>query len=217
MFYTCTQLKNIHLAHKDMMMKKIAIAAGLAMALGTSAAVQAQVPGYAVNSDDTIWRTSFGECWHTGFWTQDQAVEGCDGAVAKAEPAAPEAAPVATMADVEKKFALYFDFDSTQVGDVSNIVNYIGSLASLQSVKLVGYADFIGSAAYNEQLSKRRAEAVAAKLGQAGVDSSKITIGYMGESAPVANCTGRGAELIACLRPDRRVDVEIMGQKRAQQ
>lgn len=196
-------------------MKKIAIAAGLAMALGTSAAVQAQVPGYAVNSDDTIWRTSFGECWHTGFWTQDQAVEGCDGVVAKAEPA-PAVSPAATMADVEKKFALYFDFDSTQVGDVSNIVNYIGSLASLQSVKLVGYADFIGSAAYNEQLSKRRAEAVAAKLQQSGVDANKTSIGYMGESAPVANCTGRGAELISCLRPDRRVDVEITGQKRVQ-
>jgi len=216
MFYTRKQLKNIHLAHKDMMMKKIAIAAGLAMALGTSAAVQAQVPGYAVNSDDTIWRTSFGECWHTGFWTQDQAVEGCDGVVAQAAPV-PEAAPAAVMADVEKKFALYFDFDSTQVGDVSNIVDYIGSLASLQSVKLVGYADFIGSAAYNEQLSKRRAEAVASTLEQSGVDASKMSIGYMGESAPVANCTGRGAELIACLRPDRRVDVEIMGQKRVQQ
>jgi OOP family OmpA-OmpF porin len=199
-----------------MMMKKIAIAAGLAMALGASAA-QATVPSYAVNSDDTIWRTSFGECWHTGFWTQEQAVEGCDNVVAQAEPA-PEPAPApAAMADVEKKFALYFDFDSTKVDDVSNVVNYIGSLASLQSVKLVGYADFIGSAAYNEKLSERRARAVAAKLEQAGVDASKMSIGFMGESAPVANCTGRGAELIACLRPDRRVDVEIMGQKRVQQ
>ncbi len=199
-------------------MKKIAIAAGLAMALGASAA-QAAVPGYAVNSSDTIWRTSFGECWHTGFWTQEQAVEGCDNVMAKAEePApAPAPAPVATMADVEKKFALYFDFDSTKVGDVSNVVNYIGSLASLQSVKLVGYADFIGSSAYNEKLSERRARAVAAKLEQAGVDANKMSIGFMGESAPVANCTGRGAELIACLRPDRRVDVEIMGQKRVQQ
>lgn len=201
-------------------MKKVAIAAGLAMALGASAA-QAAVPGYAVNSSDTIWRTSFGECWHTGFWTQDQAVAGCDNVMAKAEePAEPAPTPApapAAMADVEKKFALYFDFDSTKVGDVSNVVNYIGSLASLQSVKLVGYADFIGSASYNEKLSERRARAVATKLEQAGVDASKMSIGFMGESAPVANCTGRGAELIACLRPDRRVDVEIMGQKRVQQ
>jgi OOP family OmpA-OmpF porin len=131
--------------------------------------------------------------------------------------AAPAPAPTPVVADVEKKFALYFDFDSTKVADVGSIVNYIGSLSSLKSVKLVGYADFIGSEAYNEQLSKRRAEAVAAKLSQAGVDSNKMSIGYMGESAPVANCTGRGAELIACLRPDRRVDVEIVGQKRVQQ
>ncbi|MBP0048472.1 OmpA family protein [Marinobacterium sp. AK62] len=196
-------------------MKKIAIAAGLAMALGASAA-QAHLPGYAVSSNETIWRTSFGECWHTSSWTPEMAVEGCDNVMAKAEEPAPEPAPVATMADVEKKFALYFDFDSTEVGNVSNIVNYIGSLASLNSVKLVGYADFIGSAEYNEKLSERRARAVAAKLEQAGVDASKMSIGFMGESAPVANCTGRGAELIACLRPDRRVDVEIMGQKRMQ-
>ncbi len=200
-------------------MKKIVMAAGLAMALGASAA-QAGVPGYAVNSSDTIWRTSFGECWHTSSWSKEKAtVVGCDGVVAMKEEVTPAPTPVpapVSMSDVEKKFALYFDFDSTQVGDVSNVVNYIGSLASLSSVKLVGYADFIGSAAYNEKLSERRAQAVAAKLEQAGVDASKMSIGFMGESAPVANCTGRGAELIACLRPDRRVDVEIMGQKRMQ-
>jgi OOP family OmpA-OmpF porin len=204
-----------------MTMKKIAIAAGLAMALSTPVAVQAQVPGYVVNSDNTIWRTRFDECWHTGDWSKAKAVvDGCDGYVAQVAPApmaAPAPAPTPVVADVEKKFALYFDFDSTKVADVGSIVNYIGSLSSLKSVKLVGYADFIGSEAYNEQLSKRRAEAVAAKLSQAGVDSNKMSIGYMGESAPVANCTGRGAELIACLRPDRRVDVEIVGQKRVQQ
>jgi OmpA-OmpF porin, OOP family len=36
-------------------------------------------------------------------------------------------------------------------------------------------------------------------------------ISAMGEDAPVANCTGTGAQLIACLRPDRRVDVKVSG------
>ncbi|KEA65445.1 Outer membrane protein A precursor [Marinobacterium lacunae] len=197
-------------------MKKIAIAAGLALAMGaTMAQAHEENKGYVTTSNGTIWRTSLGECWHNSLWTKDLAVVGCDGMVAAApmveeKPAEPM---YAMMADT-KKFALYFDFDSTQVGDTSNIVNYIGTLSSLKEIKLVGHADPIGSEAYNEKLSKRRAEAVAAKLADAGVDSSKMDIGYLGESSPIANCSGRGAELIACLRPDRRVDVEIMGEKR---
>ncbi|WP_432696360.1 OmpA family protein [Marinobacterium sp. YM272] len=200
------------------MMKKFAIAAGLTLAMGASLAqAHEENAGYVTNSADTIWRTGFGECWHDSSWTEDKAVVGCDGKVAMAEPEPKPVAPAYVMMDDTKKFALYFDFDSTEVGDTSNIVNYIGTLSSLEEVNLVGHADPIGSSEYNQQLSKRRAEAVAAELADAGVDSSKMSIGFLGESAPVANCTGRGAELIACLRPDRRVDVEIMGSKRVEQ
>ncbi|GGB88214.1 membrane protein [Marinobacterium zhoushanense] len=199
-------------------MKKIAIAAGLALAMGASLAqAHDENKGYVGNSSGVIWRTSTGDCWHNSLWTKDMAVVGCDGMMAAAEEPMMEekpAEPMYTMMADTKKFALYFDFDSTAVGDTSNIVNYIGTLSSLKAVKLVGHADPIGSEAYNEQLSKRRAEAVAAKLADAGVDSSKMEIGYLGESSPIANCSGRGAELIACLRPDRRVDVEISGEKR---
>lgn len=199
-------------------MKKIAIVAGLALAMGASMAQAGDGnKGYVTKSPDTVWRTGFQECWHTSDWKKEMAIVGCDGMVAAAEAPIVEEKPAepayAMMADT-KKFALYFDFDSTEVGDTSNIVNYIGTLSSLEMVKLVGHADPIGSEAYNEQLSKRRAEAVAAKLADAGVDSGKMDIGYLGESSPIANCTGRGAELIACLRPDRRVDVEITGEKR---
>jgi len=205
-------------------MKKLAIAAGLTLAMGASLAQAHEVnKGYVTNSDETIWRTSFGECWHNDFWTEADAVVGCDGKVAMAEPeAAPAPAPAPakpmyTMVDETKKFALYFDFDSTKVEDVSNIVNYIGTLSSLKEIELVGHADPIGSESYNNDLSKRRAEEVGRTLADAGVDPSKMSISYLGESAPIANCTGRGAELIACLRPDRRVDVEILGTKRVQQ
>ena len=200
-------------------MKKLAIAAGLTLALGASLAQAHEVnSGYVTTSDETIWRTSYGECWHNDFWTEADAVVGCDGKVAMAEPETPApAAPMYAMVEESKKFALYFDFDSTQVSDVSNIVNYIGTLSSLKEVDLIGHADPIGNEAYNRELSKRRAEAVGRSLANAGVDPSTMNISYLGESAPVANCTGRGAELIACLRPDRRVDVEILGTKRVQQ
>ncbi len=201
-------------------MKKIAIAAGLTLALGASLAQAETYSGYVNTTDGSIWRTGFGECWHDGFWTEaDAVVVGCDGVVAAAEPApAPAPAePTYTMMDDTKKFALYFDFDSTKVEDVSNIVNYIGTLSGLKEIKLAGHADPIGSDSYNMKLSQRRAEAVAKELAAAGVDADKMSITFLGESAPVANCTGRGAELIACLRPDRRVDVEIFGAKNVQQ
>lgn len=196
-------------------MKKIAIAAGLAMSLGFSAA-QAQVSGYLTNSSDTVWRTSFGECWKTSSWSQDKTVPGCAGYVAQAEPAPAPAPAPAEVAAIERKFALYFDFDSTRVGDISTIVNHIGSLENVESIHLTGHADRIGNVAYNDRLSQRRADAVAAALANAGVDRNLMTTSSMGSRSPVANCTGRGAELIACLRPDRRVDVEIKGARRGQ-
>lgn len=203
-------------------MKKIALAAGVALALGASIA-QAASPleqEYVVNpGEQTVWRTSSGECWHTGAWTEENAViPGCDGYAQAATPApAPKAeptpAPTYTAEEDTKKFALYFDFDSTKVGDVSAIVNYIGTLSNLEKINLSGHADFIGSAAYNNRLAKRRAMAVANKLSAAGVDKDIMEVSSLGEASPIANCSGRGAELIACLRPDRRVDVEIHGEK----
>jgi len=195
-------------------MKKFALSAGVALAMTLSAVAQAHPTnkGYVDTEEATIWRNSFGECWHDGFWTSaDATIEGCDGYMAQAEP---EPVPVApAMVSAEKKFSLFFDFDSAVVEeDVSAIVDYIGSMASLDNVDLVGNADFIGSADYNMALGQRRAEAVAAELQNAGVDGSKITVSSMGENAPVASCSGRGAALIACLRADRRVDVTITGE-----
>lgn len=196
-------------------MKKLAMTAGLAIAMGMSAAAMAHPvnSGYVTDSGDTVWRTGFGGCWHTGFWTKENAtVEGCDGYQKMAEAAQPTPAPVAAMAS-DKKFAVFFDFDSAVVDSVSDIVSYVNGLQSVESIRLVGHADPIGSNAYNQALSERRANNVAAALKAAGVDGSKMTVDALGETAPVAQCSGRGAALISCLRADRRVDVQIAGKK----
>ncbi len=193
-------------------MKKFALSAGVALAMTLSAVAQAhpENKGYVDNTEQTIWRNSFGECWHDGFWTAaDATIEGCDGYMAQAEPVP----VVPAMVSAEKKFSLFFDFDSSVVEeDISAIVDYIGSMAVLDNVDLVGNADFIGDADYNMALGQRRAEAVATELSNAGVDGTKITVSSMGENAPVASCSGKGAALIACLRADRRVDVTISGE-----
>lgn len=188
-------------------MKKIAIAASLALMVGSTAAMaHGDKPGYATHATaGYVITNGAGECWKTPNWTADYVAPECGGEV----EAAVEAAPKYTMEDMTKTYALYFDFDSTVVGRVSNIVEYINSVQMLKSVELTGHADPIGDAGYNWNLSQRRADAVAAKLVEGGVPQSVITTAAMGENAPVANCTGSGAQLIACLRPDRRVDVTV--------
>ena len=78
-----------------------------------------------------------------------------------------------------------------------------------------GHTDRIGSAAYNQRLSAQRAEAVKAYLIiSAGLLSQKISVVGKGETAPeTKDCVGNkpNPKLIACLQPDRRVEVEVTG------
>jgi OOP family OmpA-OmpF porin len=180
-------------------MKKFAITAAtaLAVALSASAMAHQENHGYVTNSNGAIWRAS-GTCLKHSSWSNAD-VAACDGTPA------PKAVAAA------KKFAVFFDFDSATVGNVSQIAEYITGLASAGAVSLVGHADPIGDNAYNMALSQKRAVNVANALTQAGVKPSSISVDYQGESAPVAQCSGTGAELISCLRADRRVDVQIGG------
>jgi len=87
--------------------------------------------------------------------------------------------------------------------------------ASFDVITVTGHTDRIGSHAYNMKLSTRRAEAVKAYLVEsAGIPSDKITARGVDGSDPVTKpgeCKGKKAtkKLIACLQPDRRVEVEV--------
>jgi len=89
--------------------------------------------------------------------------------------------------------------------------------ARFDVITVTGYTDRIGSHDYNLKLSKRRAESVKAYLVEtAGIPADKVTATGADGSAPVTNpdeCKGRARthKLIACLQPDRRVDVEVTG------
>ncbi|MEZ5867466.1 MAG: OmpA family protein [Defluviimonas denitrificans] len=72
-------------------------------------------------------------------------------------------------------------------------------------VEVVGHTDNTGSAAYNQDLSERRAAAVAAILRSAGVSGGRIASYGRGESAPVAsNLTADGQA------QNRRVEILII-------
>jgi OOP family OmpA-OmpF porin len=86
-------------------------------------------------------------------------------------------------------------------------------------IKVTGHTDRIGSEAYNMKLSMERAEAVKGYLVEsAGIPADKISARGVGEAQPVTkldDCKGTKAtkKVIACLQPDRRVEVEVHGTK----
>lgn len=72
------------------------------------------------------------------------------------------------------------------------------------TVAVVGHTDNTGSAAYNQDLSERRADAVRAVLINAGVSPARIRAIGAGENQPIAtNQTADGRAL------NRRVDITI--------
>ncbi|PVA07577.1 OmpA family protein [Thalassorhabdomicrobium marinisediminis] len=72
------------------------------------------------------------------------------------------------------------------------------------TVNVIGHADSTGSAAYNQDLSTRRAQAVSSVLIQSGVSSARVRAIGRGESAPIAsNLTAEGRA------QNRRVEITI--------
>jgi OOP family OmpA-OmpF porin len=86
-------------------------------------------------------------------------------------------------------------------------------------ITVTGHTDRLGSHDYNQKLSQRRADAVKIYLIEAaGIAPDKITAQGADGSDPVTKpdeCVGqqRTPALIACLQPDRRVEVEVDGTK----
>lgn len=85
----------------------------------------------------------------------------------------------------------------------------------IKAVIVTGHTDRIGSDAYNQKLSERRAKMVADYLVTQGVDSGMIQSSGKGESSPVVECKGNKAnkKLISCLQPNRRVEIRAEGTK----
>ena len=72
------------------------------------------------------------------------------------------------------------------------------------TVNVIGHTDDVGEAAYNQDLSQRRAQAVSSVLVANGVAASRIRSIGQGESQPVAtNLTAEGRQ------QNRRVDIVI--------
>ena len=86
---------------------------------------------------------------------------------------------------------------------------------NVHRVLVTGHTDRIGSAAFNKALSERRASSVVAFLREhTEIPDNKFNPLGMGKAQPVVTCEDKSrAELIRCLQPNRRVEVEIVADR----
>ena len=85
-------------------------------------------------------------------------------------------------------------------------------------VTITGHTDRLGSEAYNQELSQKRANIVKQYLAEKGVAPNRLEAIGRGESQPVVQCSETDrAKLIECLEPNRRVEVEQIVIERARQ
>jgi outer membrane protein OmpA-like peptidoglycan-associated protein len=112
---------------------------------------------------------------------------------------------------------VYFDFNKADLNAESKqklgaLINAIHSSKQVVSVDIVGHADQIGSASYNNKLSMKRAVAVKDYLAKTGkISTRNVELRALGSSKPVTSCDAKlpRAKKIACMKEDRRVEVEL--------
>ena len=132
-------------------------------------------------------------------------------------PPAPKPAPQVQRITLDSK--ALFDFDKADLKPEgkaaidSQIVGKIAQVQKLEVVLVTGHTDRLGSDAYNQKLSERRANTVRDYLVSKGVDKAKIETIGMGEKQPVVQCDQKDRKaLIECLAPNRRVEVQVKGE-----
>ena len=195
--------------------------------------------GYVIdNHGGAVLMTASGLCVRDGDWTPARSVEPCDPTrrlvaatapapapapvrVAAAPPAviaAPAPAPVISQRISFSGDAL-FAFDKSELKPegramLDDLVRKLNG-ASYDTITATGHTDRFGSDAYNQRLSERRASAVKDYLVSQNVKTNGISAEGKGETQPMTradDCKGpKSAKVIACLQPDRRVDVEMRG------
>ena len=166
-------------------------------------------------------------CVRTGYWTpaQAQAVEECDADLLPKvprdlthgdPPAPPNPPPIPLPPHPKMTFAadVFFDFDKSilKPGGKAALDDLLVKVTQVrvEVVIAVGHTDGIGSNAYNDKLSMRRAETVKSYLVGKGVEANRIYVEGKGKKQPRAD--NKSAEGRA---QNRRVEIEVLGLSRA--
>lgn len=144
------------------------------------------------------------------------ALAGCHKQASKPAPAPEPAPPVVEQTHQSLSADALFAFGKATLktgeanSELDGLAAKLKEAKQVESVQLLGYTDRIGSDKANEKLSLKRAEAVRDYLVGQGVPQDVIKVEGRGKADPVADCPDlRGRKLIACLAPNRRVEVNI--------
>ena len=194
-----------------------------------------QIDNWQNGTGEYVWKNGTNElCWRDANWTPATAAVGCDGALVQAAPApapAPIAAPAPPAASpapapaaaapvvapqppaatkVTYAADAFFDFDKSVLkpegkAKLDDLVGKVKDI-NLEVIIAVGHTDSVGTDAYNQKLSVRRAEAVKAYLVSKGIEKNRVYTEGKGEKQPVAdNKTSEGRA------KNRRVEIEVVG------
>jgi len=122
---------------------------------------------------------------------------------------APESTPAAAAPGSPGTFIVFFDVDTDRLtADAEEILSEVVRAASESSgakILAAGHADLAGPAAYNEDLAKRRAEAVVQYLVQSGVDKLRLESESFGERKPLIPTDEDEFQL-----QNRRVEIQFL-------
>lgn len=131
-------------------------------------------------------------------------------------PAAPQKKVINEKLTLDADVLFKFDKSDLSVegqnrlGQLADDIN--GKNIENRHIAVVGHADRIGKAAYNQKLSEKRANTVAGYLNKKGVTVDSVE--GRGSTQPVtgSECKGlKRAKLVKCYARDRRVDVNVQG------
>ena len=214
------------------MTKHVKASALIVALLASTGAMAHGTHGYTVSEQSgEVVRNNYGECWENTYLNKaENGLVECGDRTPDAAPAAPT--PMVQpqyrteTVSLNSNFLFGFDKDNLRPEAVETLNQLAARLgdSNVQSARVEGHTDFMGSEQYNQALSERRATRVANYLVERGVPASKISVAGLGESQArmTASCQAevnklgrrvsqakRRQALIACIEPDRRVDVHI--------
>src|SRR5947207_11334560 len=169
--------------------------------------------GYGTPANN-VWRSgSYGGkpgvndtlCWRTGYWTPAMAIIECDPDLVPkppppppppvvtppAPPPPPPPPPPPQVQKITLASKALFDFDKAVLKPEGmaaidrDVITKLSGVTKLELVLVTGHTDPIGSQAYNQKLSERRANAVRDYLVSKGVAKDKIETLGMGKTQPI--------------------------------
>ena len=169
------------------------------------------------------------ECWENSFLNGEVDRLGlveCGDRQPEAPPTVEEPQVREELVSLSSKFLFGFDKFNLRPEARTTLDELAQRLSgsNVQSVRVEGHTDFMGSDTYNQRLSERRANTVSEYLVGHGVPAEKISAVGLGESQAKmteqcqqevrnlgrrVSAARKRSALIACIEPDRRVDVRI--------